>query len=110
MDTINELNLHSCRTYFHKVWKSEHTRPVNLEQGHFQYRLKLLKIQNARDREIAMASLLGVQAMITLRILVRKFIVKARVFKGRTFAWREIKTEVKREGFYWEKNTENLTA
>lgn len=92
MDTINELNLHSCRTYFQRAWKSEHTRPVNLGQDHLQYRLKLLETENARDREIATASLSGVQAMIAFRSLVRGDIGISKVLKGRMFAWQGIKT------------------
>lgn len=91
MDTIYELNLHSCMTYFQRAWKSERTRPVNLGQGHIQYRLKLLGTENARDREIATASFSGVQAMIALRILVRGDIGISKVLKGRMFAWQGIK-------------------
>jgi rhodanese-related sulfurtransferase len=90
MDTINELNLRSCRAYFQRAGESEHIIPVNLVQDHFQYRLKLLEIENLIDREIAAACHSGVQSMIAVRILVREGIGK--VLKDRMLAWQEIKT------------------
>lgn len=91
MDIINELNLCSCRTYFQKAGKSKHTRSVNSGQGHRQYRLKLLETEKIRDKETAMASLSGLQAMMDLRILVRENVGVSKVFKDRMLAWQEIK-------------------
>lgn len=91
MDTINELNLRSCRAYFQRAGESEHTIPVNLVQDHFQYRLKLLEIENVKDREIA-AAYPCVQAMIAARDLVREGTGKTKVLKDRMLAWQEIKT------------------
>lgn len=92
MDTINELNLRSCRAYFQRAGELEHNIPVNLVQDHFQYRLKLLEIENVKDREIAAACPSGVQAMIAIRALVREGMGKAKVLKDRILAWQKIKT------------------
>lgn len=91
MDIINKLNLSSYRTYFQKAGKSKHTRYVNSEQSHRQYRLKLLETEKIRDKETAMASLSSLQAMMNLRILVRENVGVSKVFKDRMLAWQEIK-------------------
>lgn len=92
MDITRELNLRSCRTYFQKTGKSEHTRPVNLGQDYFQYRLKSLENENVRDRDIATASLSCLRATITTRILVREGIGKSKVLKYTVLAWQGIET------------------
>lgn len=88
---INELNLYSCKTYFHRAWKSGHIRCVNLGQCHLQYQLRLLETEIIRDRETATEFLSGVQAKIAIRILGKNTGV-SKVLKGRMFAWQEMKT------------------
>ncbi len=90
MDIINELNLHFYKTYFQRAWKSGHTRCVNLGQGHPLYLLKLQETKVIRDMETVISFLSGAQAEITIRTL-RKEIGITKVFKGRMFAWKEIK-------------------
>lgn len=92
MDITRELNLRSCRTYFQKAGRSEYTRPVNLGQDHFQYRLKSLENENFRDRDIATVSLSRLRATITPRILVKEGIGKSKVLKDRVLAWQGIET------------------
>lgn len=90
MDIISELNLQSYKTYFQRAWKSWHTICVNLGQGHPLYLLKLPETKIIRYMETAISSLSGVQAEIAVRTL-RKEIGITKVFKGRMFAWQEIK-------------------
>jgi rhodanese-related sulfurtransferase len=92
MDTINELNLRSCRACFQRAGESEHIRPVSLVQDHFQYRLKLLEIENVRGREIAAACPSGMQAMTTDRVLAREGAGRAKVLKDGMLAWQEKET------------------
>jgi rhodanese-related sulfurtransferase len=90
MDTINELNPRSCRAYFQRAGESEYIIPVSLGQDHFQYRLKLLEIENVRERKIAAACPSGIQAMIADRILTREGAGRSKVLKDGMLAWQEI--------------------
>lgn len=91
MDIINELNLRSCRTYFQKAGKSEHTRSVNSGQCHFQYRLKLLKTKKTIDGETAMVSISGLQAMIAFRTFAKEYVEVSKILIDRVLAWQETK-------------------
>ena len=50
-------------------------------QDHFQDYLKLLEIENMREREIATVCLSGVQAMTADRVLAREGSGKVKVLK-----------------------------
>ncbi|HHV24242.1 MAG: hypothetical protein PHG79_08175 [Methanosarcina sp.] len=95
MDTVNELNLRPDIAYFQWGGKSENPTPVNLVQDNFQHRLKLLEIDDERDRRIANAYPSGVQAMTAARGLVRRRIGKVKVLEARQLVRQETENLMK---------------
>lgn len=90
MDTINKLNLRSCRTYFRRAGESNYFILANLVQGYFQYCLKSLEIVSVRDRIIVVAFSSGAEAIMTVTSLIRECIGKAKVLKNGMLSWQEI--------------------
>ena len=104
MVTIHELNLRSFILCFQRdgVWKN--IIHVCLVLECFQYCLNLLKIENKRYIEFAVAYPSGIQAVIVPRMEEQK----TKFLRAECLPGKEQKLKEELEGSYWKMSTANL--